>query len=105
MLNKLKKMVKKKARPEGSICEAYLVLETTHFCSYYFEPHVQCSTSRVGRNEDDVEDDTIQPILSIFNLPGHLSGSHKRRYLNDKEYDAARLCILLNCFEVRSYIE
>ena len=98
-------MVKNKARPEGSICEAYLALETTHFCSYYFEPHVQYSTSRVGRNEDDLEDDTIQPILSIFNLPGRLSGSHNRRYLNDKEYDAARLCILLNYSEVRSYIE
>jgi len=33
-------MIKNKTRVEGSICEAYLVQETSHFCSYYFESHV-----------------------------------------------------------------
>ena len=31
-----KRVVKNKARVEGSICTSYLHRETTHFCSHYF---------------------------------------------------------------------
>ena len=50
-LNRLKRMVKNESHVEGSICEAYLSMETSHFGSYYFEPHVQSMRTKVGRND------------------------------------------------------
>ncbi|MBN8091250.1 DUF4218 domain-containing protein, partial [Vibrio vulnificus] len=35
-LRRLKNTVGNKARVEGSICSAYIVQETSTFCSYYF---------------------------------------------------------------------
>ncbi|PKU86253.1 hypothetical protein MA16_Dca002084 [Dendrobium catenatum] len=49
-LNKLKKTAKNKARTEGSICEAYLIYETTQFCSYYFETMFQSGESIAPQN-------------------------------------------------------
>ncbi|KAK7278760.1 hypothetical protein RJT34_23796 [Clitoria ternatea] len=104
-LNKLKRMVKNKSRVEGSICEAYLCQETSYFCSYYFESHVESMRNKVGRNDDGGENDTIQQTLSIFNHSGRSGGTCKARYLNDRELDAAHLHILLNCVEVQPYIQ
>lgn len=98
-------MIKNKARVEGSICEAYLCQETAHFCSYYFEPHVQSSRNRIGRNDVVGQDMTPEHTLSVFNKPGRSSGRCKSRYLNDRELAAAHLHILLNCEEVQPYIE
>jgi len=61
-LNRLKRMVKNKSNIEGSICETYLSFETSHFCSYYFESHVQSMITKVG----------------------HLAGTCKSHYLNEK---------------------
>lgn len=97
-------MVKNKARVEGSICEAYLCQETSHFCSYYFQSHIQSMRNIVGRNDDGGEDETSQLTLSIFNHSGRSAGTCKSRYLNDKELAAAHLHILLNCEEVETYI-
>ena len=38
MLHELKKKVKNKARVEGSICEAYLIQETSHLLPIIFNP-------------------------------------------------------------------
>ena len=98
-------MIKNKARVEGSICEAYLCQETAHFCSYYFEPHVQSSRNRIGRNDVVGQDMTCEHTLSIFNKSDRYSGRYKSQYLNDRELAAAHLHILLNCEEVQPYIE
>ncbi|XP_038707276.1 uncharacterized protein LOC120002586 [Tripterygium wilfordii] len=104
-LGKLKKMVKQKARVEGSICQAYLCQETSHFCSYYFEPHVHTMRTIVGRNDDGALDDSIRPTLSIFNQPGRPFGQCISRFLNEKELAAVTLHVLLNCEEVEPYID
>ena len=98
-------MVKNKSRVEGSICEAYLCQETSHFCSYYFESHVQSMRNNVDRNDDGGVGKTIRPTLSIFNHSGHSTGTCKSRYLNNRELSAADLHVLLNCEEVQLYIE
>jgi hypothetical protein len=98
-------MVKNRSHVEGSICEAYLCQETSHFCSYYFESHVQSLRNRVGRNDDGGQDDIVQHTLSIFNHSGRFAGNRKSRYLDDRELDAAHLHILLNCEEVQPFIE
>ena len=104
-LGRLKRMVKNKSRVEGSLCEAYLCQETSHFCSYYFESHVHSMRNRVGRNDDGGQGDEVQRNLSIFNHPGRLAGASKNRYLNDMEYHAVHLHILMNCEEVQPYIK
>ncbi|KAI0516679.1 hypothetical protein KFK09_009356 [Dendrobium nobile] len=101
-LNKLKKYVKNKARPEGSICEAYLSQETTHFCSYYFEPHVRSTRTKMGRNMDfDVEEQS-HATLTVFRRQGKPNGKCVERYLNDLEINTANLYVLLNCEEVQN---
>ena len=59
-LNMLKRMVKNKSHVEGSIYEAYLSLETSHICSYYFESHVQSMRTKVGRNDFGGQNNTSQ---------------------------------------------
>lgn len=54
-MNRLKKKVKNKSRVEGSICEAYLVEETSIFCSHYFEICVGSKSTRVEPNDDGGE--------------------------------------------------
>ena len=103
-LGLLKKMVQNKARVEGSICEAYINLETSHFCTYYFASNVPCMRNRNKRNEDEVEQDDTQPTLSVFRPQGRPSGRVTPRWLTDEEYNAAHLHVLLNCEEVQPYI-
>ena len=97
-------MVKNKSHVEGSICEAYLSLETSHFCSYYFEPHVQSIRTKVGRNDFGGQNDTSQKTLSVFTHVGRPTGICKSRYLDEKELAAVHLHVLLNCEEVQPYI-
>ena len=98
-------MVKNKSHVESSICEAYLSLETSHFCSYYFESHVQSMRTKVGRNDFGGQNDTSQTTLSVFNHVGRPGGTCKSHYLNEKELDTVHLHVLLNCEEVQPYIE
>ncbi|WMV33298.1 hypothetical protein MTR67_026683 [Solanum verrucosum] len=51
-LRTLKNMIGNKASVEGSICEAYLMAESTQFFSHYFEPHVMSRHHNVSRNDN-----------------------------------------------------
>lgn len=88
------------ARVEGSICEAYLARETTHFCSFYFAHHIPSMRNRVPRN-DDGGPSTNPPSLSIFDLSGRAAGKPAADWLDDKNSYAATLCVLLNCDEIQ----
>ncbi|PKU65335.1 hypothetical protein MA16_Dca001225 [Dendrobium catenatum] len=98
-LNKLKKTAKNKARPEGSICEAYLTYETTQFCSYYFETISQSGESSTSQNVGKSSN------ISVFSGIGEPLGASTVRYLTDKEMTVITLYILLNCDEVEPYLE
>lgn len=95
-LHGLKKKVKNKARVEGSICEAYLLEETSIFCSHYFESHVQSRSRRVPRNDDGGVSSEFPPI-SIFNHPGRPQGTSKKRFITDEERTEIQCYVLLNC--------
>ncbi|PKU73812.1 hypothetical protein MA16_Dca011958 [Dendrobium catenatum] len=104
-LNKLKKYVKDKARPEGSICEAYLSQKITHFCSYYFESHIRSTRTKIGHNMDfDIEEQSYA-ALSVFRRQGKPSDKCVERFLNDLEINTSNLYILLNCVEVDPILE
>ncbi|XP_057986691.1 uncharacterized protein LOC131171237 [Hevea brasiliensis] len=105
-LRKLKNNVKNKAKVEGSICNAYLVEEASSFCAHYFEPHVNTRHRKVPRNDDTVEHMDEHPgNLSIFTHSGRPLGKGKVRYLTEQEFQAAQMYILLNCIEVKPYID
>nr|GMD03517.1 uncharacterized protein LOC109185082 [Ipomoea batatas] len=94
--------MKNKRYVEGSICDAYLIEETTHFASFYFEDHVQSRRTRIGRNLNDGGIDPDLPTtLSIFNRPGRPIGAKGQRYLDIKERFTAHQYILLNCEDVQ----
>ncbi|XP_071695507.1 uncharacterized protein [Rutidosis leptorrhynchoides] len=105
-LGKLKKKVTNKAKVEGSIANAYLIEETSMFCSHYFEPHVSTKMNVITpRNDDGGDVEQCDGNISIFMSPGRLSGSRKKRRLIDQEYDAARIYVLLNCVEIEEYVK
>ncbi|XP_047254384.1 uncharacterized protein LOC107845310 isoform X2 [Capsicum annuum] len=101
-IGKCKRSVKQNNRFEGSICKAYLVAETSHFCSYYFEKHVPCLRHRTIRHSEG-KNDPLAPPLSIFNQPGKGSKTTMRRFLTDMERKSATTHVLLNCPKVQSY--
>ena len=59
---------------KGSICEAYLVEETSTFVSYYYPLDIPCMKTRVSHNDDESkgEDNSSNSPVSIFNNPGRL---------------------------------
>nr|GEY07555.1 hypothetical protein [Tanacetum cinerariifolium] len=99
----LKKKVKNKARVESSICEAYVMEKISNFCSHYFEPHVLTNSKRVRRNDDSVNVNEREDVLSIFKHPVRPSGNSKRRYLNDDEYETTIFYVLHNFKEIQPF--
>ncbi|PIM98891.1 hypothetical protein CDL12_28622 [Handroanthus impetiginosus] len=99
-------MVNNKARAEGSICEAYVIQEVGYFASYYFEPDIQLQRTRSKRNELNFEDFIYQNphIRSVFNQPGRPAGKCTTRYLNDVEFNVAKLHVLINCDKVQDFV-
>ncbi|XP_042958053.1 uncharacterized protein LOC122293566 [Carya illinoinensis] len=57
-LGKFKRYVKNKARPEGSIAEAWVHIECLTFCSMYLQD-VETKFNRPDRNFDGVEEESI----------------------------------------------
>ena len=98
-----KRSVKNKARVEGSICAYYLHRETTHFCSHYFNNFML--RPQHSRNEVDIESERLPSILSVFDQPERHSGRKITRWLTDEELNSAHVHILINCNEVRPYLE
>ncbi|PIN04478.1 hypothetical protein CDL12_22984 [Handroanthus impetiginosus] len=83
-------MINNKARAEGSICEIYLIQEVGYFASYYFEPDAFTYQNPHTR--------------SVFNQSGRPAGKCTTRYLNDAEFNAAKLHVLINCDEVQDFV-
>ena len=98
-----KRSVKNKARVEGSICASYLHRETTHFCSHYFKNFILSPQNK--RNEIQAEIERDPSMLSIFNLVGRHSGKTSIHWLTQKEWNSAHVHVLINCTEIKSYLE
>ncbi|GJS20891.1 transposon-like protein [Tanacetum coccineum] len=99
----LKKKVKNKARVESSICEAYIMEEISNFCTHYFKSHVQTNSRKVGQNDDGGSVNMKGTSLYVFNYRGRPSGTCKRRYLDDDEYDVATFYVLHKCEEIQPF--
>jgi hypothetical protein len=52
-LGYLKKIVRNKSKPEGSIAEGYIVDECLSFFSRYLDDHIETRFNKAERNQDD----------------------------------------------------
>jgi hypothetical protein len=85
---------------EGSIVEAYLIEEVSDFCSTYFARDVSTRATRPDRHSDETRSlKETRSQCTIFDYPGRGRGPGYR-YLNDKEFRAAQMFMLLNCSEI-----
>lgn len=83
----------------------YLVEEVSTFCTNYFEPHVKTKSRKVDRNDDGSSEKSCSSGISSFNYPRRPSGASRKRFLNDKQYDAAALYVLLDVEKIQPFVK
>ena len=94
--------MKQNHRVEGSMVQFHLCREITNFCSYYFKRIVSCFQNRPNCHDEGGE--TKKP-LSIFNQPGKGSKKRTRKNLSAIELQSASTHVLLNCPQVKPFVE
>jgi len=83
---------------------AYLIYEIKTFKSHYFGLKLQAMMPTGSRNE--VRHANRAPLAFIvFTMKGSLFGRGCKRHLTPEEYNAVHLHILLNCREVKPYLQ
>lgn len=102
VLRTYKRYVKNKARPEGSIAEAYVTNEALTYCSMYLR-NIETKFNKPDRNYDG--DTEKCNFLSVFNKAVRPFGAPKNITLSNQEYNKIRWYILNNCKELQPYIE
>ena len=102
-LGTLKKYVRNKARPEGSIAEAYTVNEALTFCSMYLRG-IETRFSRVERNDDNREKQT-RGHLPIFSQQARPISGRQLVQLSKEELEKAHWYVINNCRELQPYLE
>lgn len=99
-LGSLKRFVRNKARPEGSIAEAYVVKECLTFCSMYLRG-IETHFNMDERNNDKADDDDI----TVFSQQVRTFGATQFISLPKEEQDMAHWYVLTNCEEMEPYFE
>lgn len=102
-LGTLKKSVKNKARPEGSIAETHISKEALTFCSMYLN-RIDTKFNQKERN-DDARPSTRKAKLSIFSQAARPFGGRKQVQLPHSIINKMHWYILNNCEEIRPYLE
>ncbi|CAH9119041.1 unnamed protein product [Cuscuta epithymum] len=102
-LGSLKKYVRNRAHPEGSIAEAYIANEALTFCSMYLSD-IETRFNRLERNwiDSDVHN---AGSLSIFQSRCRPIGKMSPITLDYNMRNKAEWYILQNCSEVQRYID
>lgn len=101
-LGSLKKYVRNKARPEGSIAEGYIVEECLSFCGMYLGDTTVGRINKPGRNAD-ASDSGERVGLSVFANPGRSLGTYELFQLDDPAWNRARRHVLDNTPDVWPY--
>jgi hypothetical protein len=102
-LGYLKKTVRNKSRPEGSIAEGYIVDRCLSFCSRYLDDHIETRFNRAERNQDDCRIVGAHEF-GIFSDGAKCLGKSSLKHF-EKEFDTMVWYVLSNCDEGQSYIE
>lgn len=101
-LGTYKQYVRNKARPEGSIAEAYIVNESLTFCSMYLRG-METRFNRPERNDE--LDSHLDKKLNIFATGWRPLGKARIIHLDDKTLKQAHWYLLNNCPEVQPFIK
>ena len=101
-MHTLKEYVHNKARPEGSIAEAYIADEFLTFCSWHLN-RIETRFNRLERNEDGGE--RQHTGLSIFMKRGKPLSQGQIKVLSHNDWDYAHLYVVRNCEEAQPFIE
>ena len=99
-LGTLKRFVRNRARPEGSIAEAYMVHECLTWCSLHLND-IETVFNRPERNVDHVVEDE----LSVFKNKVGVIGQPTYITLSKEEFTTANWYTLNNCRELDPYQE
>ncbi|XP_012847795.1 PREDICTED: uncharacterized protein LOC105967723 [Erythranthe guttata] len=100
-LGSLKGMVRNRARPEGSIAEAYIVKECLSFCSLYLHD-IETKYNRDQRNYDGEEHPNA--TLSVFRSKIRTFGEAEFVQLTPQQYSSLHWFVLNDCVELDSYV-
>nr|XP_028945749.1 uncharacterized protein LOC114820039 [Malus domestica] len=101
-LGELKKSVRNKAKPEGSLVEAWVAYESLTFCAMYLED-VETAFNRSQSNNDG---GVRKEKLSVFAQIARPFGDHvKDELFTKKDMEVAHWFILNNCDEALPYLE
>ena len=96
----LKRYVRNKSRPEGSIAEGFIAEECMIFCSRYLHD-VDSSLTRSGRNDND----SSSTEINLFGQTGRDLGTSEMIALNTVDKARAHAYVLMNCDAVKPYVE
>ncbi|KAL3633966.1 hypothetical protein CASFOL_022728 [Castilleja foliolosa] len=96
----LKQSVRNKARPEGSVAEAYIAKECLTFCSMYLKG-IETRFNRDDRN-NDIE---LEDSLPIFSQKCRPVGSTTYLNLSVEELKPLTWFVFRNCEEVEPFLE
>jgi hypothetical protein len=105
-LGQLKKYVRNKARPEGSIAEAYNLQEILTFCSRYLE-NIETKWNQTSRVDDEPIYDiqTDSRVAELFPRVGKPIGGSSYYTLTPIEKLQAHRHVLTNCPIVDDYLK
>ncbi|BBH04741.1 Ankyrin repeat family protein, partial [Prunus dulcis] len=102
LLGELKKSVRNRAKPEGSIVEAWVQYESLTFCGMYLKD-VETAFNRPQRNNDG---GMRKEKLSVFAQRARLFGDPGRgESFSRNDMEVAHWFVLNNCDEIMAYLD
>ncbi|KAL0549092.1 hypothetical protein IC582_013572 [Cucumis melo] len=101
-LRTLKQYVRNKARPEGSIAEAYVMNESNTFCSRYLRG-IETRFTRDERNDDTIVENEVIGDFEIFKQKVRPLGASSVRAISEEEKRLFHWYILNNADEISEY--
>ncbi|WMV19289.1 hypothetical protein MTR67_012674 [Solanum verrucosum] len=102
-LCKLKRYVRNKARPEGSIAEGYIIDECLTFCSMYLTD-IETRFNREHRN-DDGSSSKDEHVLDIFSKNSKPFRDGIYDVIPKKDFDMAQWYVFNNCEEAEPFLQ
>ncbi|KAI5334366.1 hypothetical protein L3X38_024499 [Prunus dulcis] len=102
LLGELKKSVRNRAKPEGSIIEAWVQYESLTFCGMYLKD-VETAFNRPQRNNDG---GMRKEQLSVFSQSARPFGDPGRgESFSTNDMEVAHWFVLNNCDEIMAYLD
>ena len=100
-LGTLKNFVRNRAKPEGSIVEAYMASDTLTFCSRYMED----VDTRFNQDDDTGTEMSLDNDISVFKHGATLVGASRTQYIDDSVMNKLVWYVLHNADESKEYLE